>query len=432
MFFAPTLLALTCLAPPPAGDWPGLLGPNRDGRAELPLPDRWPEELPVAWSVEVGGGYAGPVVAAGRAYQHARRGGEEVLVCLDAATGAAVWQRAWPVAFAASPGGERHGPGPKATPAVGGGRIYTHSITGALRAWDAATGELTWERNAADRFPPGRPNWGATASPLYLSDLPGDGDRVYLHVGTDDAGALTAFDAATGETVWELPGAGASYSSPIAAAFGGVRQVVDWDHEAVVGADEATGAKLWSFPLAHVGGDQNMPTPVGWNGLVIVGAENRGVRALRPVEPDDAGGGWGVREVWRQDAVDANMSTPGICPGPDGGGLLYGFTSYRAGQLFCLDAATGEILWRGAGRAGANAALLCVPGRTGEPGAVLALLDSGVMRVLSAAGRETAAIAEVRLAGGDAWAPVAPVPGGLLVKAGDTLRRLVWPAPAGE
>ena len=417
-----------------AGDWPGWLGPNRDGRVAGFAPPAWwlaPDgRAPrTVWEREVGAGYGSPLASGDRVFLHARQGGEEVLWCLGRADGGVVWRRAWAVPFEASPGGESHGAGPKASPLLvetdDGDRIVTQSITGEVRAWDAVNGEPAWEYGIADRFPPGRPNWGATGSPAGFQTR--DGPRVLVHLGTDEAGSITALDAATGAVVWDRVGDGPSYASPVVAEIDSVSQAVVWTHEAVVGVDLKDGAELWRSSLPHVGGDQNMPTPVVHEDVVLMGAENRGVRAL---EPTRTGDGWVVRTLWRQDGVALNMATAVIA-----GDLLYGFSHYRAGQLFCLDPATGDILWTDAGRGGRNATPLSVPPRDAgggdRTGRVLALLDGGELRVLAADGAETRVAGSVKVAAGGTWAPPVLLPEGVLVKGGTTLRLLAAP-PAAE
>ncbi|MFH5804699.1 PQQ-binding-like beta-propeller repeat protein [Alienimonas sp. DA493] len=419
---AALLLAPLFVAAPAdvTADWPGWLGPERDGRAAgFAETVDWTAAPTERWRVEVGTGYGSPLVAGERVYLHARQGGDEVLWRLDAATGETVWRRAWAAPFEAQPGGERHGAGPKASPLLADGRVFTHGITGTLRAWDAESGEPLWSREPAARFAPGRPNWGTSGSPAFAPNT-GPHGAVILHMGNDDAGALTAFDARTGETIWELIGDGASYSSPVVTTLEGVRQVVVWTHEAVLGVDAATGKELWRSPLPHVGGDQNMPTPTIHDGTVIVGAENRGVRALRP---EKGANGWTVEQLWHTEAASLDMST-----GVISGGVLYGFSHLRSGQLFAMDPATGELLWSTRGREGDNATLLAVPSADGEAGRVLALRDDGTLVVLAARGAETEILASHRVAAGDTWAPAAPLPGGLLVKDLDTLRRLSFPA----
>ncbi len=105
---------------------------------------QWPQELKKGWQVEVGTGYSSPLVADGLVYQHARQGDDEVVYCFDLKTGELKWRQSYEVPFKASPGGERHGAGPKSSPALADGRLFTMSILGDLTAWDAESGKLLW------------------------------------------------------------------------------------------------------------------------------------------------------------------------------------------------------------------------------------------------------------------------------------------------
>jgi hypothetical protein len=138
--------------------WPGWRGPDRDGWVSgFRPPTRWPERLKRVWQVEVGSGYASPVVASGRVYLHARQRDDEVVWCLDLETGAVKWRQSYATPFTMGQGGERHGKGPKSSPALADGRLFTMSITGLLSAWDADSGELLWRRDYSPRFEKGHP-----------------------------------------------------------------------------------------------------------------------------------------------------------------------------------------------------------------------------------------------------------------------------------
>ena len=105
----------------PAADlvWPGLLGPQRDGWVEhFKIPARWPKQLKKEWSVEVGAGYGTPLVEGQRVYQHARQGEEEVVWCVDLASGKQIWRKSYKNPFKIGGGGERHGKGPKSCPVM--------------------------------------------------------------------------------------------------------------------------------------------------------------------------------------------------------------------------------------------------------------------------------------------------------------------------
>ncbi|REK12541.1 MAG: serine/threonine protein kinase [Planctomycetota bacterium] len=380
-----------------AEPWTGWRGPQRDGWVEgYQPPAVWPETLERSWQVDTGTGYGTPLVADGRVYQHGRQDDEEVVSCIDLDSGELIWKQSYATPFKIGGGAEKHGKGPKSSPALADGRVFTLSITGVLSAWDADSGKLLWRRDYDEEFGKSRPYWGAATSPLV------DGDRVIVHFGTDEEGALVGLDAATGEEVWRQGNDGASYASPILVEIDGVRQVVDWNHRALVGVDSATGQFLWEYPFAHEGSNQNMPTPVFHEGRVLLGGENRGIHCVEPKRTSD---GWTVNHLWHQDDVALDMSSAVI-----NDGLLYGMSHYKAGQYFCLDPDSGEVLWRGPGRLGENVAFLSIPGH------VVALVDSGKLDILAADGEKFSKVASYQVSDTPTWAPPVLLEDGVLVK----------------
>jgi outer membrane protein assembly factor BamB len=373
-------------------------------------PTQWPDQLERGWQVEVGIGYSSPLVSGGRVYQHARQGDDEVVWCLDLETGAVKWRKSYATPFKMGGGGENHGKGPKSSPALADGRLFTLRITGLLSAWDAGSGELLWRRDYGWRFEKSHPLWGAATSPLV------DGSRVVVHFGTDSNGALIALDAESGEEVWSHGKDGPHYSSPILAEIQGVRQIVEWNERALVGVDSESGRLLWEY--AHPGNstDQNMPTPTVHKGRVLLGAENRGIICLEPQMKD---GKWTVQERWFQKKVALDMSSAVI-----NGDLLYGFSHYGLGRLFCLDPKTGEVLWEGPGRTGRNVMFLSIPGH------IVALINNGELQIVSATGDRFEKIASYRVAEDSkysTWAPPVLLERGVLVKDSQTLTR--WSMP---
>lgn len=387
--------------------WPGWLGPERNGWVNgFTPPSRWPAELTRGWQRDVGTGYGSPLVSGGRVYVHARQGEEEVAWCLDLKTGDVIWRQAYPAPFKIGGGGEYHGKGPKSCPVLADGRLFTMSISGTLAAWDAASGKLLWRRNYDAQFTKSHPYWGASTSPIV------DGKHVIVHFGTDDQGALVALDVARGKQAWSLGKAGASYSSPLVVEIDKVRQVVEWNHQALVGVDITSGRLLWEHPFPHIGSDQNMPTPAFHNGRILLGGENRGIHSL---QPRLAGDRWTVKENWHQEKLALDMSSAVI-----NDELLYGFSHYDSGRLFCLDPRTGEIRWQGPPRTGRNVMFLSIPGY------VVALIDSGELQIVAASGKEYKKVASYRVAEGGTWAPPVLLEKGLLVKDVKTLTLWSW------
>jgi outer membrane protein assembly factor BamB len=383
-------------------DWTGWLGPERNGWVEgFQPPADWPQNLTKAWQVEVGVGYSSPIVADGWVYQHARQDGDEVVWCLNLEDGEVKWSRRLAVPFKAAPGGERHGPGPKSSPALSHGRLFTMSIMGDLTAWDAGTGQRLWQSDYGSQFHPNRPNWGVATSPVV------DGDRVIAHFGNDETGKLVALDVETGKEIWSQGSDGPSYSSPLVTQIQGVRQIVEWNHRALVGVESASGRFLWEFPFPHIGSDQNMPTPVFHRDRILLGGENR---PLHYLEPKVADGKWHVVEKWVQKEVALNMSTPVV-----NGELLFGFSHYNKGQFFCLNIDSGELLWQGPGRTGDNVMFLSIPGF------VVALINDGRLQIMRATGQAFESVASYRVAENDTYAPPVLLQNGFLVKDLQTL-----------
>ena len=369
-----------------AETWTGWLGPDRNGWvADFKPPPAWPESLNKVWSMEVGTGYGSPLIVGDRIFQHARQGAEEVVWCLDRTAGKVLWRKGFPAPFKAAGGGEYHGNGPKSCPVYAAGRLFTMSINGTLSAWDAASGKRLWQRNYDADFGKSHPNWGASTSPIV------DGNHVIVHFGTDEAGVLVALDAATGQEIWKHGKDGPSYSSPLLAEIDGVRQVIEWNHRALVGVERQTGRFLWEFPFPHVGSDQNMPTPTIHNGRILLGGENRGIHGIRPERKD---GKWTVTDEWHQKKVALDMSSAVI-----NDGLLYGFSHYDSGRLFCLNPKTGEVLWTGPPRTGQNVMFLSAPGL------IAALISNGELRILSASPQTYQQVASYRVAEDHTWAP---------------------------
>jgi len=175
-------------------------------------------------------------------------------------------------------------------------------------------------------------------------------DRLCIvHVGTDRDGALFALDADTGQEQWEYDGDGPGYGSPIVVSLAGTRQIVIPVSKFVAGVDIDSGKVLWREPFPTFS-TQNVITPLGHGDAIITGGIGQPTVALRP------GQGEGVKtaeRIWENKAVQLHMSSPILLDGK-----LFGLSRMKSGQLFCLDANTGETLWQGEGRFAKNAAIL--------------------------------------------------------------------------
>ena len=388
-----------------AGDWPQWRGPARDGvTADPAAPTTWPAALRPAWKVAVGLGHSGPLVAGGRVYLFSREGEEESLQAFELASGKRVWRQVYAAPYTVNSAALAHGPGPKATPVVAGGRVFTFGISGILSAFDAASGRVVWRKEFGKEFPSTAPVYGAAQSPVV------DGGRVIVHVGGDGNGALTAFDVTTGAVVWAWKGDGPGYGSPVVAEIAGTRQVITLTESLLVGVAADSGRLLWKVPFT-TDYTQNAVTPLVQGDVVIVSGLDHPVRALRVVAAK--GGGWTAETVWENPDVALYMSSPVLVAG-----RLYGFSHKKKGQFFCLDAATGKTLWLSEGRQGDNASLVAAGG------AILALVTDGELIVFEAGAAAFKVLRRYTVAETPTWAHLAVVGDGILVKDAGSLAYL--------
>jgi outer membrane protein assembly factor BamB len=377
-------------------DWPQWRGPARDGVTADLARTAWPSALRPAWKVSVGMGHSAPVVAGARAYLFSREGEEETLQAFELASGKQVWRQAYAAPYSVNSAAFAHGPGPKATPAVAAGRVFTFGISGVLSTYDAASGRVVWRKEFFKEFPYTSPLYGAAQSPVV------DGGRVIVHVGGGGNGALTAFDAATGAVVWAWKGDGPAYASPVVAEIAGTRQVITFTESLLVGVAADTGRLLWKVPFT-TDYTQNAVTPVVQGNLILFSGLDHPVQALRVVA--SKGSGWTTEKVWENPDVALYMSSPVLAAG-----RLYGFSHRRKGQLFCLDAATGKTLWLADGRQGENASLVMAGGT------LLALTTEGELIVADAGGAAFKVLKRYTVADSPTWAHLAVVGDGVLVK----------------
>jgi len=342
-----------------AQDWPQWRGPARDGvAAAFDVPASWPDMLQRHWSVEIGLGYASPVLIGDRLYLFTRQGDDEVMTALDAATGETLWRTSYAAPFNMNPSTARHRAGPKSTPTYSNGRLFAHGMTGTVTAYDAAGGEQLWQYPGTGLTP----LFHTSMSPLVVGDL------VVVHVGGHNDGALTAFDVASGAVRWSWDGDGPAYGSPMLFELGGTRQVVVFTQEHFVGVSLETGTLLWSRPFTTPAVTTSQ-TPLLHEDLVIQTGRANGVTAFR-VRPD--GGGWTTEDVWHTDEVGLHMTN-----GVINEGVLYGLSHLNSGQYFGLDLDTGEVLWTSPPRQAENASLL----RSGNT--ILSLEDDAELVVLA-------------------------------------------------
>lgn len=304
-------------------------GTNRDGRVDAPrLARDWkaapPREL---WRHEIGGGWSSFAVVKGHAWTQEQRGEQECVTCYDLFTGALVWSHADPARFTQWQGGE----GPRATPTVHDGKLYTYGATGLLNGLDAATGKALWQRAVLAENTSSNIEWGLSASPLVVDDL------VVVTGGNTRGPVLFAYRRDTGAPVWKAGDDRASYASPVLATIAGRRVILSNNARGLSIHDPATGAVL----LDHAWGSDkwpkaSQPVVVGEDRVFLSGGYGMGCLLLK-VEARP-GGTWSATEVWRGMRMKTQFNSPALRDGH-----LYGLDD---GRLACVDVATGERVWK--------------------------------------------------------------------------------------
>lgn len=311
-------------AAPATHDWPAWRGTSRD--AVVPwLPDRLPKEPKIVWRTPLAAVGLGGVAATQKYVLVSDRELDDqfdCFRCLDAATGKELWAHRYP-----APGMLDYGNSPRATPLVSEGKCWLLGAHGNLSCVELATGRELWQLDVKSEFGLVEElKWGLCGSPLL------EGGKLILYPGGPKA-ALVALDPATGKTIWKTPGNPPGYGSLIVATLGGQRQIVGHDASALNGWDAATGKLLWSL-APPIAGDFNVPTPIVWQGKLLVSTENNGTRMFRFMD-----GGLIVQEpVAAFESLSPDTHTPVAI-----GNRLFGVHQ----DLYCLDLAAGlKLLWK--------------------------------------------------------------------------------------
>jgi outer membrane protein assembly factor BamB len=382
-------------------DWPQWRGPMRDG--SLPSfhePKVWPEKLAKRWKIPIGLGHSSPIYAASRIYVFSRQQDNEVISSINPEDGKVFWRQSYAAPYKVNPAAEAHGQGPKSTPVFADGKLYTLGIGGILSCFNAATGEVLWRKDFSKQFQQTSPLFGTAMSPVV------DNGLLIAHVGGNDNGALTGFDAASGDIKWAWNGDGPGYASPVIAAPGGVRQVVTQTQQNIVGVDEASGELLWQIPFStpYV---QNIVTPVFFRSTLIYSGLSKGTFGVTVTK---ARGQWSTMELWNNQEVSMYMSSPVLS-----GNLLFGFSHKNKGQFFCLDANTGKMQWVSDPRQGDNAAILQVGQR------LLLLKDDGELIVAPVSAKGFEPMRRYKVADSPTWAHPLVLEKGIVIKDADSL-----------
>jgi outer membrane protein assembly factor BamB len=329
MRFSSFVVSLALLLPAfnaAAEDWPRWRGPRGDGTWNAPaIPDKWPASgLKPVWKQPLAPGYSGISVAAGRVYTMDRPWADDAketpadaerILCFDAVRGEPLWEHRYDASYSKID----YPKGPRCTPTVHAGRVYTLGAAGHLHCLDASSGKVLWSHDLVTESQARIPDWGLAASPVI------EGNLVIVHAGLEKGGCYSAYDRRTGEEVWRSGDDPAGYGTPIVVDHAGIRLLIGWNPEHIVGINAANGKLLWKVAYKVQLG-VSIATPIFQEGIVLVCGYWDGSKAIKLGErPEDA------EIVWEE-----NRFLRGLMDQP----------VYRGGVGYLLDKQHGIVAFR--------------------------------------------------------------------------------------
>ncbi|HEX6044138.1 MAG TPA: PQQ-binding-like beta-propeller repeat protein [Pyrinomonadaceae bacterium] len=372
-----------------AAEWPGFRGPRRDSIVRgVKIKTDWSASPPVQmWRRPVGPAWSSFAVNGDLVYTQEQRGDNEEVTCYRATTGQPVWTHSDKARFFES----NAGAGPRGTPTLSNGRVYTFGATGILNALDARNGSVIWSHNAGEETNTKVPFWGFSSSPLIAGDL----------VIVAAAGQLVAYEAATGNRRWVGPTAGGSYSSPQLVTLNGVTQILMTSEGRVTSVSPTDGKQLWQHQWPANTIVQPAVTP---DGNILITSQEQGARRLAVAHNAS---GWTVEERWTSNGLKPYFNDFVIHKG-----FAYGFDGRI---LSCIDLNDGQRKWKG-GRYG-NGQLVLLP----DQDLLLVLSEEGELALVAATADQFTEIAKFTAIQGKTWNHPVLVGDMLLVRNADEM-----------
>ncbi len=393
------LLGIATAACAAGTDWPGFLGPTADSKStETGILTRWPDDgPPVVWTMRLGTGYCMPAIAAGRLYQLDRVGDNERLRCVDARTAKLHWTFEYPSAFSDLYGYDN---GPRSSPVVDDGRVYTFGAEGMLHCLDAVTGQVVWKLDTMKQFGVIQNFFGVGSTPVVEGDLlivqiggsPPESRSVppgQLNLVEPNGTGIVAFDKKTGAIRYKTINDLASYSTPKLATIDGRRWCFVFARSGLVGFDPRNGNVDFEFPWrAGILESVNASDPVVVGDLVFISETYGPGGALLRVRPGQATVVWSDAEKRRDKSMQTHWNTV-----IHHDGHLYGSSGRHTqnAELRCISLDRGEVMWS-------------VPDLTRSSllyadGHFVCLSEDGTLRLVRADPRKYELVAEAVLAG---------------------------------
>ena len=337
-------------------EWPGFRGPDRDSVIHgARINTDWSASPPTQlWRRAVGPGWSSFAVSGDYIFTQEQRGDDEIVACYRLSTGEPVWRHRDPARFWESNGGA----GPRATPTIHDGRIYSHGATGVVNALDAMTGKVVWSHNTSTDTGRKVSDWGFSSSPLIINDV----------VIVAAAGTMAGYDVTTGRLRWTGPKYGGSYSSPHRVTIDGVVQALLLGGPGAISVDPATGATLWVHEW--IPGPIVQPALLPDGDIIINGLAATGGQGTRRIHVTRTAGGWSVEERWTSIGLKPYFNDFVVHKGH-----AYGFDGNILSSISMED---GKRNWKG-GRFGNGQLLLLA-----DQDLLLVLSEDGELALVSA------------------------------------------------
>lgn len=329
------LLMFAAVTSTSGADWPQWLGPLRNGTtSEIVVP--WEKDPSVVWRQELVAGYSSPIVAEGAVLVHSTvaKKNEEQVLAFDALTGKELWRDS----YSRDAFRSMFGSGPRTTPSVADGKLYTYGITGILSCYDVKSGKRLWQTNPYETLKGSMPRFGVCSSPVIV-----DG-RVIVMVGGGGS-AVAAYDTTTGELAWKAFDEPASSASPIVMIRGDgddkQADIVVQTTLRVMGLSPKDGSVRWEHPMVFQPAGVS-PTPLIVGKSLICTTQDTGTLALDFSEK----GTTKPKSPWWQQDASSYFSTGTTGPNDTVLVVTNLLQPLPRTDVTCFDLTKGDQLWK--------------------------------------------------------------------------------------